>query len=135
LLFVFNTSGAALYLAMFFVVLDSVLEFIDIMVERDARAPIGGISSAETAIHVFASATKYVAIILVFVSKEPSSYSLASSSFLAIQSHFLSVSGALFALGCLGGGIASVALVAAPKFKAKLLSLCPISPSGCPLTK
>lgn len=131
-LFVFNSAGAALYLGIFFVILDAVLELVDILIERDARAPIGGISSEETAVHVFASGFKFAAIVLVLVSKDASAYSLASPSLLAVQSQLLSVTGALFALGCLGGGVASVALVAVPKLKTKVLSLCP---TGCPVTK
>lgn len=123
LLFVYNSSGAFLWIAMALVVLDAYLELIDILEERKSRASFGGISSEESAIHVFASSFKFAAILLMFVSKDWSSYFSLTPVVLPEPLPLpLSLIGAAFALGSFLGGIYSLF----PEFKVSVC--CRISP-------
>lgn len=76
LLFALNASGTLLLLACLLVLADIILEIIDIKVEKNARAKIGGIDSNETVLHVFSSACKFSAAVLVLMQKPASAYAL-----------------------------------------------------------
>jgi hypothetical protein len=59
LLFVYNSAGILLWTAVALLLADAYLELIDILEERKSRAPLGGITSEESAIHVFASSSLF----------------------------------------------------------------------------
>lgn len=111
LLFVVNSSGPLLFLAIGLALADLVLEYYDIMLERDARAPIGGVPGTETVLHVFASSAKLAAVALSLAAKPLVSFSLTAP---IIASENLPTPmrliGFLFAVGSFLGGVASVAM-------------------------
>lgn len=123
LLFVNNSAGLLLWSAIALLVLDAYLELIDILEERKSRAPLGGITSEESAIHVFASSFKFAAIILLLTTKPSSAYlSLSPWTLEELLPAPLMYIGAAFALGSLGGGIYSLF----PEFKIKVCTtICP----------
>jgi hypothetical protein len=59
--------STSLKLAMFFIVVDLLLEVVDIYVEKKSRANLGGISSSEMVLHVFASSFRMAAIVLLLL--------------------------------------------------------------------
>jgi hypothetical protein len=116
LIFVLHSGGLLLYAGIALVVFDLGLELIDILEERISRKPLGGISSEESAIHVFASSFKFAAIALVLVSKTAAAYSLQSPLLTeSLSLTPLSLVGGLFALGCLAGGAHSVIIASTAK--------------------
>lgn len=122
LLFVYNSAGLLLWTAIALLILDTYLELIDILEERKSRAPLGGIPSEESAIHVFASSFKFAAIILLLTTKPASAY-LTLDIWLIEEPlpMYLSYIGTAFALGSLGGGIYSLF----PNFKIRVCtSIC-----------
>lgn len=79
LLFAINASGMLLLFACLLVITDILLEIWDIKVEKQARANIGGIDSNETVLHVFASACKFSAAVLVLMQKPSSAFAFDAS--------------------------------------------------------
>ena len=57
----------ALYLAAGLIVCDLALEVVDIYIEKKSRQNLGGVSSHEMVIHVFASSFRMVAIVLLML--------------------------------------------------------------------
>jgi len=122
-LFVYNSAGLLLWTAIGLLVVDAYLELIDILEERKSRAPLGGITSEESAIHVFASSFKFAAIILLLATKPESAY-LSLTPYLIDEPLplYLTYIGTTFAIGSLGGGIYSLF----PNFKIRVCtSICP----------
>lgn len=123
LLFVINSSGPLLWAAIVLVAFDAYLELIDILEERKSRAPIGGITGEESAIHVFASSFKFAAILLMFTTKSADNYFSMSPLILDEPVPFhLSIVGAAFAAGSFFGGVYSLF----PDFKISVCNrICP----------
>jgi hypothetical protein len=108
LFFAFDARGPALLTGLALVALDLGLEAIDILVEKRSRAGIGGISSAESAVHVFASAFRMAALAFVLGAKPLSHFLPSTPSALQPASPVLGTLGLLFAISSLAGGVYSV---------------------------
>lgn len=123
LLFVYNSSGLLLWLGIVLVALDGYLELLDILEERKSRASLGGISSEEAAIHVFASSFKFAAILLLLSTKDSSAYMSLHPTLLEQSLPIpLAFTGIAFAIGSFLGGIYSLF----PTFKVKVCTrICP----------
>jgi hypothetical protein len=80
------------------IALDLVLEIIDIYVEKRSRRFLGGISSTEMVLHVFASSFRMAAIALLVVSGAMVGFSLETSllgKFISLISILISLAGLL----------------------------------------
>ena len=60
-------NNTPLVAAMILITIDLVLEVIDIYVEKISRAAMGGVSSTEMVLHVFASSFRMAAIVLLMI--------------------------------------------------------------------
>jgi hypothetical protein len=108
LFFAYDTKGPALLAGLFIVVADLGLEIVDILIEKKSRETIGGISSAESAIHVFASSFRMAALAFVMSEKPLSDFSFAGeSTYIATPTH-LHYLGIAFAGCTFIGGIGSL---------------------------
>lgn len=123
LLFVYNSSGLFLWAAIALVLVDAYLELIDILEERKSRAPLGGITGEESAIHVFASSFKFAAVLLMFSTKSADNYFSISPLILDEAMPLqLTIVGVAFAAGSFLGGVYSMF----PSFKVSVCSrICP----------
>ena len=74
LFFYWNVSGALLWLGIALLFIDFIAELVDIAVEKEARAELGGINSTEAAIHVTATGFRMAALAIVIVSKPIESF-------------------------------------------------------------
>lgn len=119
LLFAINSSGPSLLIACALVAVDIFLEIVDIKVEKNARKNIGGIDSNETVLHVFASACKFSAAILVLMQKPGDAFSLSAPFLLssAIPSQLQ-----YFAIAMAGGSLAATLYSAFHDLKSFVLS-------------
>jgi hypothetical protein len=84
-LFYRNFGGPALWLGVFFIAVDLVIEMLDVLDENKSRAKIGGLSSTEYAIHVFATTLRTACIALALADKPLSAWSLSSPIILEQQ--------------------------------------------------
>lgn len=82
LLFGKNYGGWRLWVGIVFASVDAIVELIDILVERRSRANLGGLSTAEYAIHVNATGLRFVALALIFVAKPAEAWSLTAPTLL-----------------------------------------------------
>ena len=76
--FVWNSSGVLLWLGLTLLLVDFIAEIVDIMVEKDARKELGGISSAETVIHVTATGFRMAALGIILAFKPLGAYALVN---------------------------------------------------------
>jgi hypothetical protein len=114
LLFAFNTGGAFLLFGLAMVAADLVLEVFDILIEKRSREAIGGISSVESAVHVFASSFRMAALAFVISAKPAVAFALGAPLFLGESyPQSLQVLGLGFAAFSLLGG--TLSLVAIPR--------------------
>ena len=97
--FVWNSSGILLWLGIGLLLIDFIAEIIDIMVEKEARKELGGISSAETVIHVTATGFRMAALGIILAFKPLVAYAPFGSSALSSLPTHLSFVGTSFALG------------------------------------
>jgi phosphatidylglycerophosphate synthase len=79
LLFYAEFSGLLLWLAVALIGIDLIIEMIDVVSERDSRADLGGLTSAEYAAHVAATVFRVAALILALAAKSPSAWEMTSS--------------------------------------------------------
>lgn len=121
--FVVNASGLLIYFGLALMALDLFLELLDILEEQKSRKIFGGISSEESAIHVFASSFKFAAMLLVLAGKDFESYKLDAPLLGPAPMTSLSLVGGFFAMGCLIGGIQSVILASGRGFFQRALKL------------
>jgi hypothetical protein len=78
LLFYQNFAGYALWAGVFFVVAAFTTEMLDVFSEGDSRASIGGLTTAEYALHVAATILKVASFTFLFASKPAEAWSLSS---------------------------------------------------------
>ena len=77
-LFLKNFAGTVLWLGMLVVLFDLGIEMMDVLCERDSRASIGGLSSAEYAVHVLATTVRIAAIALILAAKPAQAWRLSA---------------------------------------------------------
>lgn len=121
LVFVVNAAGVLLWSAVVLIVIDLVLEAIDILVEKEARAKLGGISSGEALVHIMATACKSVALALMAVAKPITAWKIGGPLLLDPYPTFVILSGTVFSVSTAVGGIAQIALMKPIKSKARAL--------------
>ena len=63
--FVWNSAGMLLWIGLTLLVVDMVAEIVDILVEKQAREDLGGISPFESLIHVTATVFRMAALAIV----------------------------------------------------------------------
>ena len=97
--FVWNSSGIVLWLGLGLLGIDFIAEIVDILVEKDARKELGGISPAETVIHVTATGFRMAAIAIVLAFKPVTAYSIMEGAPLSPLPTHLSTLGVLFVGG------------------------------------
>lgn len=73
-----NYGGLWLWSGVLFVAFDAVIELIDVLIERRSRASLGGLSTAEYAIHLNASGFRLAALALIFAAKPVEAWSLSA---------------------------------------------------------
>ena len=103
LFFYWNVAGPLLWLGIGLLLVDFIAEIIDIAVEKEARAELGGISSAEAAIHVTATGFRMAALAIVLVAKPIDSFAWTAPSW-SLPSYLpaLQTTAALFLVGIIG---------------------------------
>jgi len=79
LLFVVNSSGWLLWLAIFLTVLTLIVEFLDVFEERRSRKKFGGLTSLEYSMHFAMSGLRATYTTLILASKPFAAWSLYSS--------------------------------------------------------
>jgi len=98
--FAWNSAGLLLWAGLGLLLIDLVAEVVDILVEKKARAHLGGISPAESVIHVTATGFRMGALAIVLAMKPLSAFALTTSTAtLASLPSFLSLTGWAFAGG------------------------------------
>ena len=97
--FVWNSSGMLLWLGLTLLLVDFIAEIVDIMVEKDARKELGGISSAETVIHVTATGFRMAALGIILALKPLGAYALVDTISLSPFPTHLSIIGTCFVVG------------------------------------
>ena len=123
LFFVVNSAGTLLWLGLVLLAIDFIAELIDVLIEKDARAPLGGISPVESAIHVTATGFRMAALAIVLVLKPISAFAwTASTCHMNALPSFLQWIGILFMIGLLLSliGQACLALLHPAQFNHKI---------------
>lgn len=87
-LFYRNFGGFALYLGIFFILLDLIIEILDVLDENQSRVLVGGLSSIEYLIHVLATILRTSFIVLVLAAKPLSAWGFESPVILEEQYSF-----------------------------------------------
>jgi hypothetical protein len=123
LFFAFDARGRLLLLGLVVVAIDLVLEVVDILIERRSREGIGGISSAESAVHVFASSFRMAALAFVLSAKPVGDFSPVAASSLVPTPDYLHVLGLGFSVSTFAGGVFSVIAMRRPGFRLGLSRL------------
>jgi hypothetical protein len=112
--YVFNASGKILWLGIGLLVLDLFLESIDVLVEKKARQNLGGISSAESAIHILATGFKTASLAFILSVKPLSAWSIQESfvsQSVTLQPGFVSIIGVGFATVMFFAGLSHLYLL------------------------
>ena len=103
--FVTNAGGWLLWSAVGLLFADLGLEVWDVLVEKEARANLGGISSEEQAVHVVATGFKTASLALILIAKPVTAWSVTSPMILAeTYPLFVVLAGAGFTTSTLVGG-------------------------------
>ena len=109
LFFAFDTRGSLLVFGLFLVLCDLALEVVDILIEKESRRSLGGISSTECAVHVFASSFRMAALAFVMSTKPEGAFVVGpTASIVDMYPLELSVIGLGFAFFSLAGGVISL---------------------------
>lgn len=116
LFFVIDSRGGLLWLAIGLVMVDLVLETIDVLVEKESRRKIGGISSAESAVHVLATGFKTASLAFVMGAKPMLAWSLTSvmAAKWSQQPTILVLVGSVFAISTFIGGVSHLVMLRLP---------------------
>lgn len=105
-LFAQNSVGLGLWVGILFTVIDLGVEVVDILVEKESRKNLGGISSVESVVHVAATSCRVAAILLILLSKNPNEYALgAMGSGAALYPVALRFFSYAFIVGTFWGGL------------------------------
>lgn len=80
LLFLRQASGAILWATVALVAADFAVEMLDVVCERASRAAIGGLSTAEYAVHVLAITSRVAAFTLALAARPAAAWLAAKSS-------------------------------------------------------
>jgi len=98
--FVWNSAESLLWLGLFLLFVDFIAEVIDILVEKEAREALGGISPQESVIHITATGFRMAALAIVLALKPLQAYAWSSvtADFSPLPTS-LQMIGLLFALG------------------------------------
>jgi hypothetical protein len=121
LFYIENVAGYLLMFGIGLVILDLILELFDVLVEQKSRAHLGGISSHESAVHVFASSFKMASLAMILAAKPLGAFSLSSPLFL--HENYpppLQFIGTAFMIGSLMGAVFSLAIMVPSFAKAKI---------------
>lgn len=98
--FVFNSAGAVLWLGLSLLAVDFIAEIVDVLVEKNARKELGGISPLESVIHVTATGFRMSALAIVLALKPLEAYAWnALSSDFAVFPSYLFLTGLIFTFG------------------------------------
>lgn len=87
-LFYKNFGGLALWLGVFFIFLDLIVEIMDVLDENQSRAALGGLSPVEYLIHILATMLRTAFIVLALAAKPLSAWNLSSPVILEEQFSF-----------------------------------------------
>jgi hypothetical protein len=79
LLFLHDYGGVYLLIAVGVIIIDIVVLFIDLIVEKDSRKKLGGLPHNEYIVHILANTLHFVSIALILVSKPLSSWGMNAS--------------------------------------------------------
>ena len=98
--FVWNSAGIMLWIGLWLLVIDLIAEVVDILVEKNSRAELGGISPTESVIHVTATGFRMVALSIVIAMKPLHAISFSTStSELTLLPTYLTMTGSFFICG------------------------------------
>jgi len=103
--FVMESSGFILLLGLSLLFIDLILEIFDILVEKESRKNLGGISSGETLCHVFATGFRLLALGFIISKKPLSMFTLSLESFKFMEATNLLIVGLVFSIVSLIGGL------------------------------
>lgn len=109
LLFARDVAGAALWAAAALVLVDFVVESWDVLIERDSRKTLGGLTPAESWIHVGSLTTHVAAVTLLLAAKPAGAWGLSAAAGAAAAWPWLARATALL-LGAGGVGMAALHL-------------------------
>ena len=98
--FAWNSAGLLLWLGLGLLLIDLIAEVVDILVEKKARETLGGISPAESVIHVTATGFRMAALGIVLALKPIDAFGLQTlTAQLQPLPSYLSLTGGIFTLG------------------------------------
>ncbi len=86
LLFVVPSAGALLWAGIAVVIADQGLELLDVLSEKDSRAPLGGLGSFEYAFHIAITTARVTAVVLALAARPSGAWSLDAPPVLAAVS-------------------------------------------------
>ena len=98
--FVWNSAGILLWFGLLLLFVDFIAEIIDIMVEKNAREELGGISPIESVIHITATGFRMASLAIILALKPPEAYTLQAMTMdFAPLPSYLQFVGVSFLLG------------------------------------
>lgn len=123
-------SGWPLLLGILFVALDLLCEAVDVLVERRARARLGGVSSAEALVHVMATGFRMASLGFILATKPAGSWTTLAG----LERPYpllVRIAGGLFLASSLWGGLSMLWLTrAAPRTGGAVPAVGPPPPDG-----
>jgi hypothetical protein len=100
LFFILNSAGSLLWIGIALLIIDFIAELIDILVEKQARAELGGISPVESAIHVTATGFRMSALAIIITLKPIDAFVWSASTYdFATLPSYLQWTGIIFLTG------------------------------------
>lgn len=111
LLYFKNLGGYGLWAGVFFVAAALATELFDVLSENDSRASIGGLSTAEYALHVILTILKVSSFAFIFASKPISAWSLSSPIVLGSYGWMAEMMAVKVMIGSFAVGILHAALL------------------------
>lgn len=77
-LFFMDFGGLALWAGIAFIMADLIVEMVDVFSEKSSRASLGGLSSAEYAIHIAATTLRIAAVSFILAAKPAAAWDFGS---------------------------------------------------------